>query len=222
MEWLGGLSKIHSYLLLGTNVPSLCSKVLPLYSNIASWVVWAKYIASYIAISVKKAIPLMYGNYVAPTLHWVVDTSKLMEVHQIFLCGELILKAITPLHEKRSGHARLAASLVHFVLQKCMQEGDLYCIMQECLGSLSRIYGYLWGRQFSWCMALSYVAWRSYMFERSCLFLNIEALYINSPVPPCDYRRKCTETMPIFAYVSFYKNILKKGHVKCIFANLIA
>ena len=57
---------------------------------------------------------------------------------------------------------------------------------------------------------------------KSCLFLNIEALYINSPVPPCDCRRKCTETTPIFAYVSFYKNILKKGRVQCIFANFIA
>ena len=68
----------------------------------------------------------------------------------------------------------------------------------------------------------TYVASRSVMFERSSLLPNIEALYINSPVPPCDCRRKCTKTTPIFAYVSFYKNILKKGRVQCTFANFIA
>ena len=57
----------------------------------------------------------------------------------------------------------------------------------------------------------TYVASQSYMFERSCLLPNIKALYINSPVPPCDCRRKCTETMPIFAYVSFYKIYSRKG-----------
>ena len=30
------------------------------------------------------------------------------------------------------------------------------------------------------------------------------------------------KTTPIFVYVSFYKNILKKGRVQCIFANFIA
>ena len=52
-----------------------------------------------------------------------------------------------------------------------------------------------------------YVASRSVMFERSSLLPNIEALYINSPVPPCDCRRKCTATMPLLVFVSFYKNI---------------
>ena len=67
----------------------------------------------------------------------------------------------------------------------------------------------------------TYVASQSVMFERSSLLLNIEALYVNSPVPPRDCRSKCTKTTPIFAYV-FYKNILKKGRVQCIFANFIA
>ena len=68
----------------------------------------------------------------------------------------------------------------------------------------------------------TYVALRSVMFERSSLLPNIEVLYVNSPTPPCDCRRKCTKTTPIFAYVSFYKDILKKGRVQCIFANFIA
>ena len=38
----------------------------------------------------------------------------------------------------------------------------------------------------------TYVASRSIIFERSCLLPNIETLYINSSVPPCDCRRKCT------------------------------
>ena len=38
----------------------------------------------------------------------------------------------------------------------------------------------------------------------------------------CDCRRKCTATTPLLVYVSFYKNILKKGRVQCIFANFIA
>ena len=53
----------------------------------------------------------------------------------------------------------------------------------------------------------TYVASRSVMFERSSLLPNIEALYINLPVPLCDCRRKCTATMPLLVYVSFYKNI---------------
>ena len=68
----------------------------------------------------------------------------------------------------------------------------------------------------------AYVASGSVMFERSSLFPNVEALYIDSPVPPCDCRRKCTATMPLLVYISFYKNILKKGRVQCIFANFIA
>ena len=57
----------------------------------------------------------------------------------------------------------------------------------------------------------TYVASRSVMFERSSLLPNIEALYINSPVPPCDCRRKCTKTTTIFAYVSFYKIYSRRG-----------
>ena len=68
----------------------------------------------------------------------------------------------------------------------------------------------------------TYVVSRSIMFERSYLLSNIEALYINSPVPLCDCRIKCTVTMPLLAYVSFYKNISKKGHDQCVFANSIA
>ena len=58
----------------------------------------------------------------------------------------------------------------------------------------------------------TYVASGSIMFERSCLLPNIEALYINSPVPPvnCDCRRKCTVTMPLLAYVPFYNNVPKR------------
>ena len=77
------------------------------------------------------------------------------------------------------------------------------------------------------------VSWQILCMDK-CLLPNIEALYINSPVPPCDCRRKCTATTPLlvyvsfaqnhahFAYVSFYKNILKKGRVQRIFANFIA
>ena len=34
----------------------------------------------------------------------------------------------------------------------------------------------------------TYLGLRSIMFEKSCLLPNIEALYINSPVPPCKER----------------------------------
>ena len=51
----------------------------------------------------------------------------------------------------------------------------------------------------------TYVALRSIMLERSCLLPNIEALYINPPVPPCNCRRKCTAATPILAYVSLTK-----------------
>ena len=59
------------------------------------------------------------------------------------------------------------------------------------------------------------------MFERSSLLPNIEALYINSPVPPVIAEENAQKTTPIFAYISFYKNILKKGRVQSIFANFI-
>ena len=68
----------------------------------------------------------------------------------------------------------------------------------------------------------TYVASRSIMLKRSCLLLNIEVFYINLLVLPCDCRRKCTATMPLLVYVSFYKNICKKGRDQCIFANSFA
>ena len=63
----------------------------------------------------------------------------------------------------------------------------------------------------------SYVALRSIMFGRTCLLPNIEALYINSPVPPCDCKRKCIATTPLLSYISFYKNICKKERNQRIF-----
>ena len=62
----------------------------------------------------------------------------------------------------------------------------------------------------------------SVMLEKSCLLPNIEALYINSPVPPCDCRKKCKPTTPLLVYVFTTENICKKGHDQCIFANSIA
>ena len=76
----------------------------------------------------------MYGTYVAPTFHWVADTSRLMEVHQTLFVQAAYTESDNAPVQKRSGHARLAASLLHFVLQKCTQEGDLYCIMQRIPG----------------------------------------------------------------------------------------
>ena len=67
----------------------------------------------------------------------------------------------------------------------------------------------------------TYVASQSVMVERSSILPNIEALYVNSPVPPCDCRRKCTKNHAHFAYILLQK-ILKKDHVQCIFANFIA
>ena len=58
--------------------------------------------------------------------------------------------------------------------------------------------------------------------ERSCLMPNIKALYINLPVPLCDCIRKYTAIKPLLTYVSFYKNIDKKGRDQCIFANSFA
>ena len=57
----------------------------------------------------------------------------------------------------------------------------------------------------------AYVASRSMMFGRNCLLPNIDALCINSPVPPCDCRRICIATTPLLAYVSFYKIYLRRG-----------
>ena len=82
----------------------------------------------------KKAILLMYGTYVAPTFHWVADTSRLMEVYQTLFAWATYTESDNAPVRKRSGHVRLAASLVRFVLQKCAQEGDLHCIMQRMSG----------------------------------------------------------------------------------------
>ena len=49
------------------------------------------------------------------------------------------------------------------------------------------------------------VSWQILCMDK-CLLPNIEALYINSPVPPCDCRRKCTATTPLLVYVSFAQN----------------
>ena len=57
------------------------------------------------------------------------------------------------------------------------------------------------------------VASRSIMFEKSCLLSHIEALYINSPVPPYDYRRKCTATIPLLTYDSYYKIYTRRGMI---------
>ena len=65
----------------------------------------------------------------------------------------------------------------------------------------------------------TYVASQSIMFERGCLLPNIEVLYMNSPIPPC--RRKCTAAMPLLAYVSFYKNIRKKGVINAYLQTLL-
>ena len=57
----------------------------------------------------------------------------------------------------------------------------------------------------------TYVASQSVMFERSSLLPNIEALYINSPVPPCDCRRKCTKTRPFLRSFLFTKIYSRRG-----------
>ena len=52
----------------------------------------------------------------------------------------------------------------------------------------------------------TYVASRPVMFERSSLLPNIEALYINSPVPPVIAEENAQQPR-LFVYVSFCKNI---------------
>ena len=54
----------------------------------------------------------------------------------------------------------------------------------------------------------TYVASRSVMFERSSLLPNIEALYINSPVPPVIAEENAQQPRLFLSvvYVSFYKN----------------
>ena len=67
----------------------------------------------------------------------------------------------------------------------------------------------------------TYVASRSVIFERSSLLPNIEALYINSPVSPVIAEENAQQPR-LFLCTFFYKNILKKGRIQCIFANFIA
>ena len=43
----------------------------------------------------------------------------------------------------------------------------------------------------------TYVALGSIIFERSCLLPNIKALYINSPVPPCDAKENAQQPRPL-------------------------
>ena len=50
-----------------------------------------------------------------------------------------------------------------------------------------------------WVMFGTYVASRSVMFERSSLLPNIEALYINSPVPPVIAEKYAQIPRPSFA-----------------------
>ena len=69
----------------------------------------------------------------------------------------------------------------------------------------------------------TYVASRSVMFERSILLHNIEALFINSPVPPVIAVENAQQPRPFCVRFFLQKiNILKKGRVQCIFANFIA
>ena len=51
----------------------------------------------------------------------------------------------------------------------------------------------------------SIVSWQILCMDK-CLLPNIKALYINSLVPPCDCRTKCTATTPLFVCISFAKN----------------
>ena len=63
----------------------------------------------------------------------------------------------------------------------------------------------------------TYVASRSVMFDRSSFIA--EALYINSPVSPVIAEKNAQQNHASFLCTfSFYKNILKKGRVQCIFA----
>ena len=69
----------------------------------------------------------MYGIYVAPTFYWVADTSRLMEVYQTFFARGAYTESDNAPAQKRSGHARLAASLVRFVLQNVRKK--VICIV---------------------------------------------------------------------------------------------
>ena len=57
----------------------------------------------------------------------------------------------------------------------------------------------------------AYVVSRSVMFERSSILPNIEALHVNSPVPPCDCKRKCTKPCPFLRMFLFTKIYSRRG-----------
>ena len=56
----------------------------------------------------------------------------------------------------------------------------------------------------------TYVASRSVMFEKSSLLPNIEALYINSPVPPVIAEENAQKSHP-FCVRFFYKIYSRRG-----------
>ena len=76
------------------------------------------------------------------------------------------------------------------------------------------------------------VSWQILCMDKS-LLPNIEALYINSPVPPVTAEENeqqprlflCTfllhKTTPIFAYVSFYKIYSRRGVFNAYLQNLL-
>ena len=68
----------------------------------------------------------------------------------------------------------------------------------------------------------TYVALRSTMFERSCMLPNIEALPINSPVPPVIAEDNAQKLRPFLCTFLFTKYICKKGCDQCILANFLA
>ena len=92
---------------------------------------WKCYI---VVIPWALVVCLMYGTYVAPTFHWVADTSRLMKVYQTLLRGALIMKVLTPLHEKYVWPRETSHISRMFRFAKRYQEGDLYCIMQRMSG----------------------------------------------------------------------------------------
>ena len=57
----------------------------------------------------------------------------------------------------------------------------------------------------------TYVASRSVMFERSSLLPNIEALYINSPVPPVIAEENAQKSRPFLRTFLFTKIYSRRG-----------
>ena len=63
------------------------------------------------------------------------------------------------------------------------------------------------------------------MFDRSCLLSYIEGLYVDKFT--CTFllvvnvKENVQQPHPLLAYVS-YRNVCKKGHGQCIFANIFA